>query len=72
MPQRNLFWRRGKEWAVRRGPWKLVGGNESEIMLFNLEDDISEQKDLAKQRPEIVEKLLSAYKDWEKEIDQRK
>jgi arylsulfatase A-like enzyme len=25
MPQRDLFWRRGKEWAARRGPWKLVG-----------------------------------------------
>jgi arylsulfatase A len=72
MHQRNLFWRRGKEWAARHGSWKLVGGYKSEMMLFNLEDDISEQKNLAKQRPEIVEKLLSAYKDWEKEIDQRK
>jgi arylsulfatase A-like enzyme len=69
MPQRDLFWRRGKEWAVRRGPWKLVGGDEGQMMLFNLDNDISEQNDLAKHRPELVEELLSAYKDWEKDID---
>ena len=71
MPQRDLFWRRGKEWAARRGPWKLVGGDKGEMMLFNLEDDISEQNDLAKQRPDLVEELLAAYKDWEKDIDSK-
>ena len=69
IPKRTLFWRRGKEWAARRGPWKLVGGDKGEMMLFNLEDDISEQKNLAKQRPDIVEELLAAYKDWEKDVD---
>jgi arylsulfatase A-like enzyme len=68
MPQRDLFWRRGKEWAIRRGPWKLVGGEEGKMMLFNLDDDISEQNDLAKHRPELVEELLAAYKDWEKDM----
>ena len=40
MSERALFWRRGKDWAVRRGPWKLVGSTKSEMKLFNLDDDI--------------------------------
>ena len=72
MPERVLFWRRGKEWAVRQGPWKLVGVNKGEMMLFNLDDDIGEQKDLANERPDLVEKLLAAYKDWEKDVSGKK
>jgi arylsulfatase A len=68
MQKRDLFWRRGKEWAARRGIWKLVGRDKAEMMLFNLEDDISEQKDLAKQRPDLVEGLLVAYINWEKDL----
>jgi len=69
MPKRTLFWRRGKEWAARSGPWKLVRGSGDEMMLFNLDNDISEQKNLAKQRPNIVEELVAVYKDWEKDVD---
>jgi hypothetical protein len=38
------------------------------MMLFNLEDDISEQKNLANQRPDLVEELLAAYKNWETDV----
>jgi arylsulfatase A-like enzyme len=72
MSERALFWRRGREWAVRRGPWKLVGGDKSEMMLFNLDDDIGEQKDMAKERSDLVEELLVIYKEWEKDIAGKK
>jgi arylsulfatase A-like enzyme len=72
MPERALFWRRGKEWAVRRGPWKLVGSGKGEMMLFNLDDDIEEQKDLVKERPNIVEELLVIFTEWEKDIAGKK
>ena len=72
MPERALFWRRGKEWAVRRGPWKLVGNAKSEMILFNLDDDIEEQKDLAKESPNIVEELLVLYREWEKDVAGKK
>jgi hypothetical protein len=72
MPERALFWRSGKEWAVRRGSWKLVGSNKSKMMLFNLDDDIGEQKDLAKERPDFVEELLFIYKEWEKDVAGKK
>ncbi|UCE47767.1 MAG: sulfatase-like hydrolase/transferase [Phycisphaerales bacterium] len=72
MAERTLFWRRGKDWALRRGPWKLVGGDKRGVMLFNLDEDIGEQKNLAKERPDFVEELLAAYKDWEKDIARKK
>lgn len=56
------------EFAYREGPWKLVFRNQQErpetcrgqpriIELFNLDNDIGEQSDLAKERPEVVERL---------------
>ena len=68
MPERTLFWRRGKDWAVRRGPWKLIGSNNGEMRLFNLDDDIGEQKDIVKEKPELIEELLTIYKEWEKDV----
>jgi len=72
IPERTLFWRSGKEWAVRRGPWKLVGSDKNKMMLFNLDEDIGEQKDLAKERPDLVEELLAIYKEWERDIERKK
>jgi len=72
IPERDLFWRKGKEWAVRRGPWKLVSNENGETMLFDLDDDITEQKNLAKEKPELVEELLASYKQWESAIAEKK
>lgn len=68
MAERVLFWRRGKDWAVRRGPWKLVGDNKADIMLFNLDVDIGEKRNLSIERPDLVEELLAIYKEWEKDV----
>jgi len=56
--------------AVRFGPWKLIdnyfpnnGKETGALQLYNLEDDPSEKRDLAKEQPEVVdqgEKLLKA------------
>jgi arylsulfatase A len=67
IPERDIVWRAGDEWAVRRGPWKLVH-EEGRTMLFNLDDDIAERKDLAKEKPNLVERLLFSYREWEKDI----
>ena len=68
LQERALFWRSGKEWAVRWGPWKLVGDEKSQAMLFNLDEDIGEERDLARDKPGLVEKLVAAYRDWEKDV----
>jgi hypothetical protein len=68
LPKRDLFWRKEENWAVRRGPWKLVGG-EDRVQLFNLDDDVDESEDLSAQRPELVQELLASYKAWEQDVD---
>lgn len=66
----------GGMFAIRRGPWKLVAGNgsggrekpsgkpfERPYQLFNLEDDIGEQRNVIDQHPELAHQL-------EAELDQ--
>ena len=67
-PKRMLFWRAGSEWAVREGDWKLVcesGRRE----LFNLGRDLSERHDLARQRPELADRLTQAWQSWNAEVN---
>jgi arylsulfatase A-like enzyme len=68
LPRRDLFWRKDKHWAVRRGPWKLVG-SEGEPQLFNLDDDLGESRDVSAQQPKLVEDLLASLKAWERDVD---
>jgi len=50
---REIFWKYGKQTAIRRGPWKLVNNKE----LYNLEQDLSEKVDLASRYPAKVKNL---------------
>jgi len=70
LPERDLFWRMGKDWAVRRGPWKLVG-RDGKAQLFNLDDDIGERTDLSDRKPALVRDLLASLKKWERDVDAR-
>ena len=38
---------------------------ENEIQLFNLREDPTESNDLALEKPELVEELMSEYKQFE-------
>ena len=63
---RNLFWSSGSEegwWAVRSGDWKLVG-EKARVSLFDLNKDVSEKNDLAKQMPEKVAELTKLHDAW--------
>lgn len=61
--------------AVRSGPWKLFlpiepikshphfkKGQEHEAMLFNIEEDLASEKNVAAEHPEIVSKLMKMAK----------
>ena len=53
-----LYWEYNGKQAVRMGNWKAYRpGFEERIELYDLEDDIGEQKDLAPNHPEIVAKI---------------
>ncbi|MEK6249454.1 MAG: sulfatase-like hydrolase/transferase, partial [Planctomycetales bacterium] len=46
--------------AIRRGPWKLIapsGKNFPVTELYNLEEDLGEQNNLAENHPELVKEL---------------
>jgi hypothetical protein len=64
-----LFWRAGERHAARVGDWKLV--NEPQrggTMLFNLKEDIGEQKDLAASNPAKLKELQTAFEAWDKQM----
>ena len=75
-PPRRLFWGAdGTFWngaAVRDGPWKLVIDRYDEApgppLLFNLDDDVGEQNDLAAVRPERVDRMLAALEAWRADV----
>ena len=69
--------------TMRKGPWKLHLFHEEWILddkqntsspwnsieLYNIEDDISESKNLAKDNPEKALELLEELLDWQKSVN---
>jgi len=60
---RQLFWN-GR--AMRDGNWKFVAGSEGG--LFNLDDDLGEQNDLADNYPERAGKMAAATEEWKIDV----
>jgi arylsulfatase B len=61
-PHESLFWRYGMNVALRRGDWKIVrqrepGGEEPAFQLFDLAGDVSESRDLARDKREVLRSL---------------
>ena len=55
----------GPAGAVRMGDYKLIEVFETDkVELYNLRDDLSEQNDLAKQKPELAAKMKKMLLDW--------
>jgi len=80
LPERPFYYyaRNGKIEAIRLGKWKLhleksIGWDVDtngifHVSLYNLELDIAEKNNLAKQFPEIVEKLTNMMKEFDGKI----
>jgi arylsulfatase A-like enzyme len=79
-PHEALYWRFGKQMAIRVGDWKLVKGVGSEGLagieeavkattanaeLYNLKDDIGEKTNLALKEPEKLKQLVTAWEAWD-------
>jgi arylsulfatase A len=71
--ERTFFWRinRGarKQWAVRSGKWKFINDANTMDLLFDLEADISEHRNLHYEHPDKVKELQAKLKAWETEMD---
>jgi arylsulfatase A-like enzyme len=64
-PHDILFWKNGNLGAVRQGDWKLlINSSPPKLQLFNLADDVGENRDLAGEKPELLAKLHQAWLDW--------
>ena len=68
---RTLHWLFGDAWAVRKGPWKLVGNGNTACSLVNLEQDIGEKRNQLEEQPERVKKLVKLREDWVEEVGDR-
>lgn len=81
-----LYFCQNEMHAVRKGPWKLIlpdrkkfygyvkDKGSSQLELYNLRSDISERKNLASEKPEIVEDLLKSSKafQWPEEMEEHR
>ena len=62
-PHEALFWRWDAQAAVRAGKWKYIRGGDREY-LFDMENDISESKNLLSTNPEVARKLHAQLQAW--------
>ena len=74
MAERSLFWHYPHYYptttpvsAIRRGEWKLVHylGTE-DVELYNLEDDIGEERNVAKDFPDRTSEMFELLEDWKR------
>ncbi|PHR90936.1 MAG: sulfatase, partial [Blastopirellula sp.] len=66
-PHESLFWSNGPNKAVRHQHWKLIISGKSK-WLYNLEDDMGEQKNLVESHPEKLQELETLLKNWQKQM----
>ena len=61
----------GSRLGIREGDWKFIeagkGPKADGVQLFNLKEDLMEQKNLAAEKPEIVERLTKRLVDIRKD-----
>jgi len=50
--------------AIREGDYKLIFDWHGRLKLFNIEEDISETNNLAKQMPDLTNELFGKLMDW--------
>ncbi|MEE2658914.1 MAG: hypothetical protein VX733_10445, partial [Candidatus Latescibacterota bacterium] len=62
-PHEQLYWVYQEAWAVREGPWKVIGHGE-EIFLANLAQDPTETTDFSTSNPHMGEYLIDRYNHW--------
>ncbi|WP_254779006.1 sulfatase [Pedobacter sp. ok626] len=67
-PHEALYWRRGIAAAMREDNWKLIRVQDN-ILLFDLNKDISETTNLVQKYPAKVKEMLAKLAQWEKGLD---
>ena len=60
----EMFWELREDQAARVGAWKWVSSPQGGG-LFNLEEDIGEQRDLTAERPEVARMVQKKFAAWQ-------
>jgi arylsulfatase A-like enzyme len=78
LPKRALYWHyphyhyqgNSPAAAIREGPYKLLSFYEDDrVELYNLNEDIGEQVNLAEKLPDKAKALLAKLRDWQEALD---
>jgi arylsulfatase A-like enzyme len=67
-PHDYLYWRFGRQWAIRGGNYKLTHHDNGAPQLYDLSKDIGEKHDISSEKPEIAKKLQSTWDQWNKQL----
>lgn len=67
-PRETLYWRKEEGKAIRFKDWKLIITAGLDPMLYNLNDDLSERNNVAKDNPELVTLMNNKLEAWESEM----
>lgn len=63
-PERDLFWRFWNQAAVRSGNWKFLRAGADHKMLFDLENDPGEKRNLISEHPDRAAALEAKLAAW--------
>ncbi len=67
-PHKVTHWGWSNQWAVREGPWKLIGARDRPNYLGNLDDDRPEAKNYLPEKPELAGRLKALHDEWMESI----
>jgi len=67
LPERKLFWKYKKEKTIRQNQYKLWM-NDTDTLLFDLEEDIGEKVDISLKHPEKCKKMTNDLEAWDVEM----
>lgn len=72
LPERTMFFDHFGSSAIRKGPWKLVRGNnrykKRTWELYNIDSDRCETEDLITDKPELAKALEAEWGTWAKRV----
>ena len=66
----TMFWQRRDFKAARVGNWKWVDMGDAGDGLFDLSADTGERRNLAAEKPEILNSVRKKFADWRKAMEQ--
>lgn len=70
-PHEYLFWRSGRNAAVRKGKWKLLLSDSFE-RLYDVQTDPGESNDRASTDPAVASELREAFRKWNAQLPDRR